>query len=126
MAIVGIGIDLVEAERLARFVGNRGPEFERWTCTPAEIGRLDRAPDRIAALAAWFAAKEACLKALGTGSSTEVSLRDIEVVPDKHGGASLRLHGGAKRLARARGVASMQLTFSDAEGVVAAFVVLEG
>jgi holo-[acyl-carrier protein] synthase len=126
MAVVGIGIDLVEAERLARFVGNRGPEFERWTCTPSEIRRLDEAADRITTLAAWFAAKEACLKALGTGSSPEISLREIEVVPDKKGGSTLRLHAAAKRLARERGVSSVQLTFSDAEGIIAAFVVLEG
>ncbi len=105
-AILGIGVDLVPVERIARGEARQGPDFLAAILTPAELercageGRGVNGTHRAARAAAFFAAKEAFLKALGTGLVGRLSWHDIEVVPDgRRGRAALALRGEAARLA---------------------------
>jgi holo-[acyl-carrier protein] synthase len=126
--IVGIGIDLVEIERLAKALGApHGPRFEERVFTEGEradcAGR--GAQGRIACLAARFAAKEACLKALGTGWSEGLSFRQVEVVRSSDGAPRLVLSGRAAERAGSMSVRGLHLSVTHERGVAGAVVVLE-
>ena len=124
--IVGLGLDLVSAARIARALAAHGSRFEARVFTEVErqecAGRLDRAQ----ALAARFAAQEACVNALGTGWSAGVSCRQVEVLRSSGGAPTLRLGGRAAEGARARGARRYHITLTHHDDVAAATVVLEG
>ena len=96
--------------------------------TAAERNECAGRVDRELALAARFAAKEACLKALGTGWSEGAAFLQVEVVSAGPGGGapSLRLSGAAAELARERGVRRVHVSLSHQPGIAAAAVILEG
>jgi holo-[acyl-carrier protein] synthase len=123
---VGVGIDVVEVERLNRALEAHGRRFENRVFTPGEVADCAGRADRTLALAARFAAKEACLKALGTGWAAGIGFRQIEVVRDGDGRPSLRLHGAAADRARAMGVTRCHVSLTHQASVAAAVVVLEG
>ena len=99
--------------------------FEELVFTPAEIATCARRRDREHALAARFAAKEACFKALGTGWARGVSFRQVEVVGVEGERPELRLTGQAGERAEALGVRRIHLSLSHELDVAAAMVVLE-
>ena len=108
--MIGIGVDLCEVERmrvaLARTPGLRGRVF-----TDDEQAYCDRRKDPTERYAARFAAKEAVMKAMGVGVGA-CKWREIEVAKARSGAPSVRLHGGAQRLADERGIASWRLTMT--------------
>ena len=122
--VVGIGIDLVETERIASAL-ERTPGFEEKVFTPAERSACAGRADRVQALAARFAAKEACLKALGTGWAAGLGFSQIEVVREDGGPPSLRLEGAAAERAAALGVTRIHVSLTHQPSAVAAVVVLE-
>ena len=77
--IVGLGIDVIEVARLAEALRRHGDRFERRVYTEAELAACSTRGDRVLALAARFAAKEACMKALGTGWAEGIGFRDVEI-----------------------------------------------
>ena len=99
--IVGLGIDVVEVDRLAGALHRRGDRFVERVFTDRERAECDPRVDRVLALAARFAAKEACLKALGTGWAEGLGFRDVEVVREGNQPPRLVLHGAAVRRAEA-------------------------
>jgi holo-[acyl-carrier protein] synthase len=123
--IVGLGIDLVEVARLAEALGRHGDRFVDRVFTGAERAACEARADRVLALAARFAAKEACLKALGTGWAEGLGFRDVEVVRDGDGPPRLVLHGAAARRAEALGVVRSHVSLTHQPGIAAAVVVLE-
>jgi len=123
--IVGIGLDLVETARVERVLSTYGTRFEQRVYTPVEIRACAARADRIQALAARFAAKEACLKALGTGWSAGLSLRQVEIVSGEGGRPSIRLLANAESRARTLGVRSIHVSLTHQPGTAAAMVVLE-
>jgi len=123
--VVGIGLDLVETARVERVLATYGARFEERVYTPVEIRACAGRADRIQALAARFAAKEACLKALGTGWSAGLSLRQVEIVSEPGGRPSIRLLANAESRARALGVRSIHVSLTHQPGTAAALVVLE-
>lgn len=124
--IVGVGIDLVETARMARAVEEHGERLEARIFTPAERADCAGRVDRVQALAARFAAKEACLKALGTGWARGLSFRQVEVVRDGEGRPSLLLAGLAASRAHEMGVRRIHVSLTHQPGAAAAVVVLEG
>ena len=123
---VGIGIDLVDVERLHRALGQHGRRFEARIFTPGEIADCAGRADRTLALAARFAAKEACLKALGTGWSQGLGFRDVEVVRGPSGRPEIRLHGRAAARAQGLGAERIHVSLTHERRVAAAVVVLDG
>jgi holo-[acyl-carrier protein] synthase len=123
--IVGLGIDIVEVARLAAALGRHGDHFVDRVFTEAERAACDARGDRILALAARFAAKEACLKALGTGWAEGLGFRDVEVVREGNQPPRLVLHGEAARRAEALGVVRSHVSLTHQPGTAAAVVILE-
>lgn len=124
--IVGIGMDLIEVERVAAAVERQGEAFLSRVFTPAERTYCEQAPKvRAQRLAARWAAKEALLKALGTGLR-EVKLQEIEVLHDDLGAPHLTLHGAAAQVAERQGVQRIHVSLTHTENYAAAQVVLEG
>ena len=126
--ILGVGVDVCEIGRIGRaLAGRAGARFRARTFTPGE-GAYCEARRRTSAqsYAATFAAKEAVLKALGTGWANGLGWHDVEVVRDDRGAPTLVLHGAALALARRHGMRHAHLTLSHGGGLAMAVVVLEG
>ncbi len=123
--IVGIGLDLIEPGRLAHSLERHGDRFEQRVFTPGEIAHCASRADRVQALAARFAAKEACMKALRTGWSGGLGFRQIEVVRAGQDPPELRLTGAAAERAREMGVKTVHVTLTHQPTMAAAVVVLE-
>jgi holo-[acyl-carrier protein] synthase len=124
--ILGIGVDIVEVGRMRRALKRHGQRLEQRVFTPAERSDCAGRADQDLALAARFAAKEACLKALGTGWAEGLSFRQVEVNRGRDGRPTLRLHGAAAALADRRGVTATHVSLSHQPSVAVAVVVLEG
>lgn len=125
--ILGLGLDLVSLPRMERSLERFGEHLLERVLTPAERALLPAAPGAKAAyVAARFAAKEAAVKALGTGFAQGVGPRDVEVVSLPSGRPELRLHGAAARRAREMGVVSAHLSLTHERDAAAAVAILEG
>jgi holo-[acyl-carrier protein] synthase len=123
MSIIGIGVDATEIARVRDLVARYGDRFLKRIFTDGELSYCLRHRDPAPSLAARFAAKEAGMKALGTGHSRGVLWRDLEVV--RHGGPpQLALHGGAARRLAALGGQSSFLTLTHARDLAIAQVML--
>jgi len=125
MTIIGLGLDATEIPRIARLVEQYGDRFTERVFTEGEIAYCSRKARAAESYAARFAAKEAAMKALGTGHAFGVLWRDIEVV--RLGGPPLlQLHGAAaERFARMGGV-SAHLTLTHTSDLALAHVILLG
>ncbi len=124
--ILGVGLDVVETARIARALALHGRRFEERVYTAAELAQCAERLDRAQALAGRFAAKEALLKALGTGSARGISFLQVEVIRQDGGSAAMSLTGSAAAEARRRGVQHVHLSLSHQPGLAAAVVILEG
>ena len=123
--IVGIGLDVVEVAKVRELLADQRT-FEERVFTAAERSDCAGRADKVDALAARFAAKEACFKALGTGWSQGVSFLQVEAQRADGGAPRLALSGQAAESARARGVKQLHVTLTHSAGVAAAAVILEG
>ena len=110
--IVGTGVDLAEAPRIRASIERFGARFIDRIYTPAEIAYVERKANKYERYAARFAAKEAGMKAIGTGWRHGVTWRDFEVVNLPSGRPTLRLHGVAARFAEKLGVRSISLSLT--------------
>lgn len=124
--ILGTGTDLAEVDRIRRAIERHGRRFVERIFTPLEIAYVERKANRYERFAARFAAKEAGMKAIGTGWRRGVKWRDFEVVNLPSGRPTLRLHGIAGRIARELGMRSIALSLTHTKTTAMAFVVIEG
>ena len=123
MPIIGLGIDATDLPRIRDTVERFGDRFLHRVFTAGEIAYCTRQRDPVPSLAGRFAAKEATMKALGTGHSRGVLWKDIEVF--RQGGPpQLRLSGGAARRFEALGARRSLLTITHSEGLALAQVLL--
>lgn len=123
--IIGLGLDSTDISRVETMIERWGDRFVRRVFTDGEIAYCQRRHYPHIHFAGRFAAKEAAMKALGTGHTQEVLWRDVEVV--RHGGPPLlRLHGGAARRFESMGGGSSLLTITHSETVALAQVLLLG
>lgn len=121
---VGLGIDLVDIARMKRVL-ERTPSFARKVFSDDERAYCDAHANREAHYATRFAAKEAVVKALGTGFSQGITVRDIEVARNAKGAPRVVLHGRAAEIAREQGVLSLpiSLSFTHDEAVACAMAI---
>ncbi len=124
--ILGIGIDIVEIKRIAAMRQRYGRRFERKLFTPREIAYCRRRKKADQHFAVRFAAKEAAMKALGTGITSQVGFLSIEVVNDSAGKPELRLTKGAAARAKKLGMAQAHLSVSHGDDWAVAMVAIEG
>ncbi len=123
--IVGTGIDIAEVDRIERAIQRHGRRFIERIYTPTEIRYVERKANRFERFAARFAAKEAGMKAIGTGWRHGVRWQDFEVVNLPTGRPTLRLHGKAAEFASQLGVKSISLSLTHTAASAMAFVILE-
>jgi|SRR5690554_2457308 len=119
----GIGTDIVQIKRITTAV-ERQAGFAARILTPRELEQFQAAREPARLLAKRFAAKEACLKALGTGLAQGMSWQDIEISHTDLGQPLLVLTGAAKARADALGVQNTNVSISDEMDYAIAFVVL--
>ncbi|SDZ91771.1 holo-[acyl-carrier protein] synthase [Desulfuromusa kysingii] len=125
MAIVGIGTDLARSERFRKFLDPGNKVLERIFSDEERRYALQKR-DPVPHLAARFAAKEAFLKALGTGLRDGLAWRQICVVLDPLGCPSLELFDRAAELMAQRGASKVHLSYSHDGDYAVATVILEG
>ena len=123
--IVGTGIDIAEVPRIAESIQRFGQRFLRRIFTQGEIQYCDSKANRVERYAARFAAKEAAMKALGTGWSRGVRWRDIEVVRQPGGRPTIEFHGKAAEFATRLGAKNIALSLSHTLEQAIASVILE-
>src|ERR671922_1667653 len=111
MDVIGVGLDATEIGRIAEAIERYGDRFIRRVFTEGEIAYCRRKRDSSSSFAARFAAKEAAMKALGTGQSQGVYWTGIEVVR-RHGPPQLRFHGGAAERMALLGATGSLLTLT--------------
>jgi len=124
--IVGTGVDLAEVDRIRKAIGRYGNRFIDRIYTPAEIAYVERKANRFERYAGRFAAKEAGMKAIGTGWKYGVRWRDFEVANLPSGRPTLKLHGEAARIADQLGVKLISLSITHTSELGMAHVILEG
>ena len=123
--IVGTGIDIEQVARVRRSIERFGDRFLRRIYTEGEIRYCDSKANRVERYAARFAAKEAAMKALGTGWSHGVRWRDCEVARLPGGRPTMNFHGKAGEIAARLGVKHAALSISHTEEQAIAQVILE-
>lgn len=123
--IVGHGIDLCEVARMGEAISRNGEAFARRVFTETERAYAESSANRIERYAARFAAKEAAMKALGTGWADGIKWHDFEVENEPGGRPLLRLHGEAAAIAAGRGVSRIHLSLTHTASNAMASVILE-
>jgi holo-[acyl-carrier protein] synthase len=124
--IIGLGIDVCQIARVARYLEQYGERFTRRCFTPREIEHATRFKHNAEQFAARLAAKEAASKALGTGWRQGVHWKNFEVDSLPSGKPILRVHGRAAELAAQMGVVNINVSLTHDAGVAAAVVIFEG
>jgi holo-[acyl-carrier protein] synthase len=124
--IVGLGVDMEEISRIDEAIKRHGQTFLQRIYTPAEIAYCERHRDKTERYAGRFAAKEATMKALGTGWSKGVRWRDIEVTRMPGGRPTIVLHGAARGHAERMGARQISLSITHTGNFALAEVILEG
>jgi holo-[acyl-carrier protein] synthase len=123
--ILGTGIDIVEVPRVAAAIERFRERFLKRIFTVAEIAYCDSKHNRVERYAARFAAKEAAMKAIGTGLSRGVTWRDVEVGREPGGRPTVVFHGKAAEIALRMGARRVSLSLSHTEQNAIAHVMLE-
>lgn len=122
--IYGIGVDLVRVPRIAMALSRFGERFAQRILSDAELQAYTQTRRRADFLAKHFAAKEAWVKALGTGFRGGLGWHEIEILNDSWGKPYIVCTGRAQEMLLERGVGSCYLSLSDEEPFAVAFVVL--
>ncbi len=123
--IVGTGVDLAEVPRIQASIERYGRKFIERIYTPREIAYVERRANRFERYAARFAAKEAGMKAIGTGWRHGVRWQDFEVSNLASGRPTLLLHGVAAEFAAALGVRQVSISITHTAQFGMACVTLE-
>ena len=125
--ILGTGFDLTALPRIKALLEKHEERFLARILTPGELTTLpSEASRRVAYAAGRWAAKEAAVKALGSGFSAGIGFHDVEIVTLDGGRPELRMHGRAAELAREKGVTAMHVSISHERDMAGAMVILEG
>jgi holo-[acyl-carrier protein] synthase len=120
--IHGVGVDIVNIERIEKILKKSPEKFleKYFTAGEIELGKKYKGKKHAAYFAKRFAAKEAAAKALGTGFGKNLAFKDIEVTKEKSGKVGIKLHGKAAKLAKKT---TLYLSLSDEYPFAVAMVV---
>ena len=122
--IFGIGVDVLESARIARTLERFGSRFIEHLLLPAESAQLAATSRHARFLAMRFAAKEAIVKAMGTGFSHGMWIRDVGVVQNAWGRPEVVFSARGERVRRGLGIGEGHVTLTDERGLVVAVAVL--
>lgn len=126
MDVLGIGTDITECLRIAQMIERHGELFVDRVYTPEEIRYCRQRKQATQHFTGRWAAKEAVLKAIGTGWRQGISWRDIEIQNEPGGRPTICLRGGAKEAAQQRGIAEVLVSISHCRTHATAFAVALG
>lgn len=126
MQIIGIGTDITECLRIANMIERHGELFISRVYTEQEIAYCSTRKSATQHYAGRWAAKEAVLKALGTGWRRGIGWRDVEVCNLVSGAPTIALHAGAREVADALGIARVHISISHARSHAVAYAIAEG
>jgi holo-[acyl-carrier protein] synthase len=125
MSVVGVGIDLVDLDRIARMLADKGEHAMGRLFTKEERAYLATRPDPTGNAAARIAAKEAVYKAMQSlPGARAIGWRDIEITRDSEGRPAIRLHGLAARLADEAGGVRIQVSLTHSAAAAGAVAVV--
>lgn len=123
--IFGIGVDVLEAARIKKVFEKYGDHFVERLLMPAERAQMARTKRKERFLAMRFAAKEAIVKAMGTGFAHGVWIRDVGVVQNAWGRPEVVYSPRGEKVRRKLGVGGGHVTLTDEAGLIVAVAVLE-
>ena len=126
MNLIGIGTDIIEVARIGEMIEKHDELFLRRVYTPLEIEYCGGRKSALQHYAGRWAAKEAALKALGTGWSRGIKWTDMEVSNLMGGKPELRIHGVASDIAEDMGIQEMQISISHCKSYAVAYVIAIG
>jgi len=126
MRLIGIGIDVVEVDRIADALARHGEPFVARIFTPGERAYCEAQKRPALHFAARFAAKEAIAKAFGTGIGKDLGWLDMEIVRRPSGEPAVELTGTGKAYAAATGIAEVKISLTHARDYAAANAVAVG
>ena len=112
MNVIGLGTDIIECLRIAKMIEKHGELFLKRVYTEHEVGYCSSRKAANQHYAGRWAAKEAVLKAMGTGWSRGIRWRDIEVKVEMSGKPNVYLHGTAKEICDELGIADIMISIS--------------
>lgn len=124
--ILGIGADIIECLRIAQMIERHGELFIQRVYTDHEIGYCSTKKAATQHYAGRWAAKEAVLKALGTGWVRGIAWRDVEIRHKAGGAPTVVLRGGAKEVFDRTGIAQMHISISHCRTHAVAYAIAEG
>ena len=126
MNVIGIGTDIIEVARIGEMIEKHDELFLRRVYTPGEIEYCSGRKAAMQHYAGRWAAKEAGLKALGTGWARGIRWTDLEVVNLAGGQPELKIHGAAHQVASDLGIREMKITISHCRAFAVAYVIAMG
>jgi holo-[acyl-carrier protein] synthase len=124
--VIGVGTDIIECLRIAQMIERHGEAFVHRVYTPFEVRYCQGRKQSTQHFAGRWAAKEAVLKALGTGWVKGISWRDVEVRNDGGGKPTVQLHGGARQRAEAIGLDRLLISISHCRSHATAYALALG
>jgi holo-[acyl-carrier protein] synthase len=122
--IFGVGIDNIEVKRIKKQIDD-STKFKEKIFTTKEIEYCESKKNYAESFAARFAAKEAFLKAIGTGWSNGLQFKDIEILNDKKGKPIIHLQGKAKQIILDNEINNIQVSLSHLKEIATAIIILE-
>jgi holo-[acyl-carrier protein] synthase len=123
--IIGMGIDVAEVSRIREVIESQTERFLRRVYTPDEVAYCEQFKNKFERYAGRFAAKEAAMKALGTGWSRGVRWVDVEIVRQRGGRPTISLKGEAKNIADGLGVKNIAVSITHTAEQAFAQVIFE-
>ena len=124
--IIGVGTDLIRVSRVRKLADRFPGRIGKKVFTTGELQYCLKKNDAAVSLAGRFAAKEAVMKALGTGWRSGVRFIDIEIVRAESGRPSIVLHGKVAEIARERGIATVHISITHDGDIASATAIAEG
>lgn len=118
--ILGLGTDIVDVDRIAKMIADHGDHFLERTFTAAEIAHCQQRREFAQHYAGRWAAKEAVMKALGTGFTKDVGWTDIEIQVKPSGQPFVTLHGSARNYSDSLGIGKILVTISHTKAMATA------
>ena len=126
MNVVGIGTDIIECHRIAEMIEKHSDVFIDRVFTPGEVEYCGQRRSFVQHYAGRWAAKEAILKAMGTGWSKGIKWRDLEIQTLPGGQPVVQLGGVAKEICESKGISKMLISISHTQGYATAFATAIG
>ena len=126
MRIIGTGIDIIECDRIKEMIGQHGASFLKRVYTPTEIRYCQDRRREAEHFAGRWAAKEAILKALGTGWRKGISWRDVEIRNEPGGKPVVALRGGAREVVEQLGITEVLVSISHCRTHATAYAIAVG